>query len=95
MPSSRTYWDVTTAITNENYLAVTSVMPTLASQVETNTYSLSWYGIPGVNYQPLYSTDLVEWWPYDGPLTGTNGPLQLRVPMDTDPTCFFRLEAIY
>ncbi len=45
--------DVTTPITNENYLAVTSVMPTLATQVQTNSLILSWYGIPGVTYQPL------------------------------------------
>ncbi len=90
VPSSRTYFNVTSAITNENYLAVSTVVPGLTSWVETNTYSLNWYGIPGVNYQPLYSTNLVEWWPYGGFLPGTNGPLQLRMPMDTDPTCFFR-----
>ena len=95
VPSSRTYFNLTSAITNENYLAVSTVVPALTSWVETNTYSLNWYGIAGVNYQPLYSTNLVEWWPYGGFLPGTNGPLQLRVPMDTDPTCFFHLEAIY
>jgi hypothetical protein len=95
VPSSRTYWDVTTAVTNENYLAVTSVTPTLVSQVETNSLVLSWYGIPGVGYQPYYSIDLLGWLPYDNPLMGTNGPLQLVVPMDTDPVKFFRVQGFY
>ena len=71
-----------------------TVAPALTTRVETNTFILSWYGIPGVTYQPLYSTNLVDWLPYDGALPGTNGPLQLLVPMDTDPMRFFRVGAI-
>ena len=53
------------------------------------------YGIRGVTYQPLYSTNLVDWLPDDGPAPGTNGPMQLLVPMDTDPIMFFRVGASY
>jgi hypothetical protein len=95
VPSSRTYVNLTSAMTNENYLAVSTVMPALTNWVETNTYVLGWYGIPGVNYQALYSTNLVEWLPYGGTLPGTNGPLQLLVPMDTNPLGFFRVGASY
>ena len=95
VPSSRTYVNVTSRITNENYLAVSTVVPALSSQVETNTYALTWYGIPGVTYQGLYSTNLVDWLPYGGAMPGTNGPLQLRVPMGTDPQAFFRVGASY
>jgi len=95
VPSSRTYWDVTTAITNENYLAVTSVTPTLVSQVESNSLVLSWYGIPGVGYQPFYSTDLVNWLPYGDVLAGSNSLLQLVVPIDTNSNMFFRMGASY
>ncbi len=95
VPSARTYNGVPTPINNENYLAVGTVVPTLTSQVQTNGLVLGWYGISGVTYQPFSSTNLVDWLPYDGPLSGTNGPLQLVVPMITDPIMFFRMGASY
>jgi hypothetical protein len=95
VPSSRNYVNLTSAITNENYLAVSTVMPALSTWVETNTYSMSWHGILGVSYQGLYSTNLVDWLPYGGVLAGTNGPLQLLVPVDTEPLGFFRVRASY
>jgi hypothetical protein len=95
VPSSRTYYNVTGTISNENYLAVSTVVPTLTTRAETNTQILSWYGISGVNYQGLYSTNLVDWLPYGGVLPGTNGPLQLLMPMDTNPLGFFRVGATY
>jgi hypothetical protein len=95
VPSSRSYANVTTSISNQNYLAVSTVAPALTTQVQTNMVILNWYGIRGVTYQPLYSTNLVDWLPYDVSLPGTNGPLQLLVPMGTDPSMFFRVGASY
>ena len=95
VPSSRTYADVTTPVLNENYLAVSTAAPALTTEVQSNSFVLSWYGIPGVTYQPLYSTNLVDWLPYDGALPGTNGLLQLAVPMDADPIKYFRVGASY
>jgi hypothetical protein len=95
LPSDRVYANVTGTLSNENYLAVSTVAPALAVRVETNTYVLSWYGVSGVTYQPLYSTNLVDWLPYNGVLLGTNGPVQLLVPMDTEPIQFFRVGASY
>ncbi|HOX55407.1 MAG TPA: hypothetical protein P5205_01285 [Candidatus Paceibacterota bacterium] len=95
VPSTRAYSDVTSAITNENYLAVTSVTPNLASQVQSNNFLLGWQGIAGVSYQTYFSTDLAVWLPYDNPQLGTNGPLQMVVPMDADPIKFFRVQALY
>ena len=95
VPSSRTYTGVTSPIMNQNYLAVSTVAPALTTQVQTNTFMLNWYGISGVTYQPLYSTNLEDWVPYDGTLSGTNGPLQLVVPMDAGPAMFFRMGASY
>jgi hypothetical protein len=95
VPSSRTYVNVTTSISNQNYLAVSTVAPALTTQVQTDMNILSWYGIRGVTYQTLYSTNLVDWLPYDVPLSGTNGPLQVLVPMGTDPSMFFRVGARY
>jgi hypothetical protein len=93
VPGSRTYVNLTAAISNENYRAVSTLAPTLAMQVQTNTCLLNWYGITGVSYQPLYSTNLVDWLPYNGALPGTNGMMQLLMPMDTNPSMFFRVGA--
>jgi hypothetical protein len=95
VPSSRIYSGVTSVISNENYLAVSTVAPTLTIQVQTNSYVLNWYGIPGVAYQALCSTNLMDWLPYQGVLPGTNGPLQVVVPVDTNATLFFRVDAAY
>jgi hypothetical protein len=95
VPSSRTCADITTPLLNENYLAVSTAAPALTTEVQSNNLVLSWYGIPGVTYQPLYSTNLVDWLPYNGTLPGANGPLQLAVPMDADPLMFFRVGASY
>jgi hypothetical protein len=95
VPGSRTYVNLTTAISNENYLAVTTIAPSLALQFKTNTCVLNWYGISGVNYQTLFSTNLVDWLAYGGGLQGTNGPLQLLLPMDTNALEFFRVGASY
>jgi hypothetical protein len=93
VPSSRTYYGVTGTVSNENYLAVSTIAPALTTQFQTNTCTLNWYGISGVTYQPLYSTNLVDWLPYYGALAGTNGPMQLLAPMGTSPIMFFRVGA--
>jgi hypothetical protein len=93
VPGSRTYVNVTGTVSNENYLAVSTIAPALAMQVKTNSFILSWYGILGVTYQPLYSTNLVDWLPYNSALPGTNGTMLLLLPLDTDPILFFRVGA--
>ncbi|MCX6926728.1 MAG: hypothetical protein NT154_26520 [Verrucomicrobia bacterium] len=71
------------------------VMPTLTTRVQANNLSLSWYGLQGVTYQTLYSTNLVDWLPYEGALQGTNGPLEVLAPIDAEPMKFFRVGASY
>jgi hypothetical protein len=95
VPGSRTYFNVTGTVSNENYLAVSTIIPAVAMQVQTNTCVLSWNGIAGVAYQPLYSTNLVDWLPYGDALPGTNGPIQFVMPIDTAPQLFFRVGASY
>jgi hypothetical protein len=93
VPGSRTYVNLTTAVSNENYVAVSTIAPALAMQLQTNTFVLNWYGISGVTYQPLYSTNLVDWLPYTGAVPGTNGPVQVLAPIGTNPIMFFRVGA--
>jgi hypothetical protein len=93
VPGSRTYINVTGIVSNRNYLAVSTIVPTFAIQVQTNTCVLSWNGISGVTYQLFYSTNLVDWLPYADALPGTNGTMQAQMPMDTNPVRFFRVGA--
>jgi hypothetical protein len=95
VPASRSYYDLTASIVDENYLAVSTTVPNFITGVQTNGLVLSWYGIPGVTYQPLYSTNLVDWLPYDGPLQGSNAMMQIVFPVDGDPVKFFNLRATY
>jgi hypothetical protein len=94
VPGTRTYANLTGTVSNENYQAV-NLSPALALQVQTNTFALSWYGISGEIYQPLYSTNLVDWLPFGSVVTGTNGPIQLLRPANMGPIQFFRMGAWY
>jgi len=93
VPGLRFYNNVVASRSNQNYLAVDSLAVTLSTSRQGSNLSLNWFGINGVNYEPQYSTNLVDWLPYAGPLTGTNGPAGLLVPMDADPQKFFRIKA--
>ncbi len=95
VPSSRTYASVTAPIVNGDYLAATTVLPAFTTRVRANNYMLNWYGIAGVTYQTLYSTNLLDWLPYGLPVAGTNGPTQWSVPIGTAPSMFFRVGASY
>ena len=92
-PGSITYTNVTAPLTNQNYLMVTTVAPGLTPGVSGTNFLVNWAGLPGVTYQLLWSTNLVDWQPLGSPLPGTNGPMQLVVPIGSDPAGFFRLTA--
>ena len=61
VPGSRAYTGLTAPFTNENFLVVTSIVPTLASSREGNNLLTSWLGIQGVTYQLYCSTNLTYW----------------------------------
>jgi hypothetical protein len=92
-PGSRTYAPNTGSISNENYLAVTTIAPGLIAKYQTTNVLLNWIGIPGVTYQLYYSTNLANWLPYSDPYPGINGPMQIAFPIAGDPMNFFRLSA--
>jgi hypothetical protein len=93
VPGSLAYTNVTDSLTNQNYLMVPTIAPQLASSLSGTNFSLNWLGIPGVTYQPMWSTNLVDWQPFGGTLPGTNGPMQIILPLGSDPAAFFRLSA--
>jgi hypothetical protein len=64
------------------------------SRVVGRNLELSWTGLDSEVYLLLTSTNLVDWYPYDGTqLTGTNGPIVLTVPFDEKEMRFFRFSA--
>ena len=89
------YTNVTASLTNQNYLMVPTVAPNLASGLNGINLVVSWAGIPGVTYQLLCSTNLVDWQSVGGALAGTNGPMQIVLPLDTAPAAFFRVSATH
>jgi len=92
-PGSLSYTNLPTSATNQNYLMVTTIAPDLAAGLSETNLSINWTGIPGVTYQTWWSTNLVDWSPLGSALAGTNGPMQILLPLDTDPAAFFRLGA--
>ena len=93
VPGTLSYTSLPGSVTNQNYLMVPTVAPTLVSGVSGTNRSMSWTGIPGVTYQTWWSTNLVDWSPLGDPLAGTNGQMQILLPLGTDPADFFRLGA--
>lgn len=95
IPSSASYSDLS-ANANQNFV-VTSPSAFLLScgQCDGTNMAAGWYGISGASYQVLCSTDLVNWWPYGGPMPGTNGPAGITMPVTNAPQMFFQLNVTY
>ncbi len=93
LPPSMSYTNVTASVTNQNYTMVLTIAPSLTTSFSTGNFSLNWNGISGVTYQVLWSTNLVTWQPYGGPLAGTNGSMQIVVPSGSNSTEFFQIQA--
>jgi hypothetical protein len=93
-PGARTYTNLTETLAAENYVAVTSIAPTVSGGGSGTNLWLNWHGLAGVTYQAWSSTNLVNWLPYGDPIAGTNGTMNLLIPMAADPRKFYRLGAV-
>jgi hypothetical protein len=93
VPGSRNYSVLPVSVTNQDYLAVTSITPTLTSTSQGTNLSLSWFGISGVTYQIYSSTNLFDWQPYNDPMVGSNVVMNVVVPIGSGPKNFFRVRA--
>lgn len=93
VPGSRAYPNVTYSVTGQDYLVFENSAPTLEAGLSGTNVWLEWFGLPGVSYQVLYSTNLADWYPLGGVLPGTNGPMQWRGTVGELPAAFFRLKA--
>jgi hypothetical protein len=92
-PGSLVYTNVTTSISNQNFVAVITIAPDLSAGLQTTNFTMNWFGISGVTYQLYSSTNLVNWLPDGPPFPGTNGPVVLPIPINGDPVKFYRVQA--
>ena len=91
IPASRNYVNVATDLMNQNFVLASAGALTLTSQQQGLNFKVSFFGLNGISYQMLSSTNLIDWTPYGQPFMGTNGVVQFGEPLSTDPVKFFRL----
>jgi hypothetical protein len=96
IPASRSYSGLSSNAPNQNYLVATPTDFNLSNgQFDGTNVNFNWYGIQGVRYQPMYSTNLVNWLPYGPPIMGNNAPAMLTLPPTNATQMYFRLGVSY
>lgn len=96
VPSSQSYSALSSNAPNQNFVvASVAAFGLSCAQCDGTNMTFGWYGINGASYQPLCSTDLVNWVPYGGPFPGSNSPVTLAYPVTNGPQLFFRLNVTY
>ena len=96
LPNLRNYSTLSSNAPNQNFLvALPSDFNFTSNEFDGTNAGFSWYGINGVSYQPLASSNLVDWAPYGPPITGTNGAAMFVVPVSSAPQQFFQLNVNY
>jgi hypothetical protein len=96
IPSARTFVRLTADTTNQNFLVATpSTFNLKSAPSDAANLGFSWYGITGVTYQLLCSSNMVDWAPCASPIVGGNAPLMLSMPTTNGPQMFYRLSVSY
>jgi hypothetical protein len=93
VPGTRTFTQLNASLADADWLMVETISPTVTLRLTGANLLMTWPGIPGVTYSPLWSTNLVQWEELGVSLPGTNGPMQMVIPLGTDPQSYFRLRA--
>jgi hypothetical protein len=95
VPPSMSYTNATNTITGQNYTGVTNLTPAVSATASAGNFVLGWWAVPGLNYQVYCSSNLTTWLPC-GPLyAGSNGPVQMSMPMSGSPMQFFSVQPSY
>ncbi len=91
-PPSRTYRDLGTSLAGQDFLGLP--LPAVTVTASGGSLLLKWEGVEGITYQPFYSTNLVNWEPWNGPLVCTNSGELMGVDMAIagKPQVFFKLQ---
>ena len=92
-PGGRSYTNLSGDVINQNYQMIASLAPSLQIADNGTNLLLHWNAYAGVTYQVLVSTNLADWLPMDPPIVGTNGLMQLVLPISGEPQKFFRVTA--
>ena len=96
LPGSMSYTNVSASISNQNYVAVSTLAAFLTAKGNPTNLLLNWQGLPGVNYQVYWSTDLFNWVPLGPAVIGTNGPAQVNIAQTVGgPAQFFSVQSSY
>jgi hypothetical protein len=93
VPASRGYSFLYASVTNQNFLMIQSITPTITSSLQNTNLAVGWFGIDGVKYQTFYSTNLFDWLPYGSLIVGSNATMEILVPVGNDPVKYFRVRA--
>ncbi|HEX7653736.1 MAG TPA: carboxypeptidase regulatory-like domain-containing protein, partial [Verrucomicrobiae bacterium] len=92
IPGTLNVGPVTSALTNQNFIAYNSISPTVTTTSDGTNLLLNWTGLHGASYSVEYSTDLITWYPWTATITSdTNLNEQVALPIGTDPGTFYRL----
>ncbi len=99
-PATRSYSNLTTNAPNQDFVVVpitTTTFNLAGGQFDGHNLNFNYYGINGVTYTLLCSTNLVDWVPYCAPVQGSNAVNAVSVPMliNNPQQLFFRLSASY
>jgi hypothetical protein len=81
------------AYTGALTILLPDIAPTVAGGIEGTNLLMSWTTLSGITYQIYSSTNLVDWIPYGDPIIGDGSAVELQLPMNADPTEFFRVKA--
>jgi hypothetical protein len=95
IPATRSYTNISGNLPNQNFLFTSPSSLTLSAQRQGQNFYLTWYGLNGVTYQLLSSTDLVHWTQYGAVQIGVNAPLSQLLYTAVNPAIFFRFQTNY
>ena len=93
-PQVRTFTNLSTDLTTQDFLMSPLVAPSLVITKEGTLRRVTWTAILGVTYQPQTSTNLMGWNDLGPPIPGTNAPVSFTFQTTADPKRFFRVRAV-
>ncbi|HET7624050.1 MAG TPA: hypothetical protein VFM25_02205, partial [Verrucomicrobiae bacterium] len=69
------------------------ITPTVTGGIQGTNLLMSWTMLSGITYQIYCSTNLTDWIPYGDPIIGDGSTVEMQLPINADPTKFFRVRA--
>jgi len=95
VPQSRSYNQLGESVTNNDFVMITPNVLRVAQERVGPNLNFHWFGIAGITYQALTSTNLVDWWPCRPACLGSNSLMTLTLPVGIEPANFLKLVGTY